>query len=168
MKVLIDNYQKENDKENSFTNAPYPRKLICENCESELEYEETDLKMGEYGCMSIECPLCGYQNMLEDNEHNITLTVDNIEFPTHFHHVSVDNGAIERGNTTEVRKELQRAIQYFRQHPDDYVWQTWCGNLFVMVRKWDGDKEYEVIVTTDFYCMDIPFQKEDYFFNKEG
>ena len=167
MKILKNNYQNKKKKENTRINTTYPRKLVCENCESELEYEETDLRMGEYGCMFIDCPLCGCQNMLENNEHNITLTVDTIKFPIPFHHVSVDNGAIERGNTIEVRKELQKAIQYFRQHPDDYVWQTWSGNLFVMVRKWDGDKVYEVFATTDFYCIDIPFQKVDYFFNEE-
>ena len=36
--------------------------------------------------------------------------MDNIEFPIHFHHVSVETGAKERSNTEEIRYELRRAI----------------------------------------------------------
>ena len=42
MKVLIDNYTKLNIYEDTMT---YPRKFICENCRSKLEYEKEDLKI---------------------------------------------------------------------------------------------------------------------------
>ena len=31
-----------------------------------------------------------------------------------------------------------------------------------MVHRWSGDEQYEVVVSTDFYNMDIPFEEEDY------
>ena len=140
---------------------PYPRKVICDNCESELEYEKSDLYEGEYGCMYVDCPICSYDIMLEEHENSITLTADNIKFPIHFHHVN-SICAVERGNTEEIRKELKRAIEYFRKNKDEYTWHTWSGNLFVMVHRWSGDENYEVVVSTDFYNMEIPFEKEDY------
>lgn len=165
MKVLKDNYStteriREDVKQEY---PPYPRKTVCENCGSELEYEESDLRMGEYGCMHLDCPLCGYNNMLEDNEHNITLTKDNIEFPVHFHHVSVETGSVDVCNTEGVRKHLKKAIEYFRNHKDEFDYGFWVtGNLYIHVHRYAGDELYDVTVSNDFYNMEIPFEDEDY------
>lgn len=155
MKIL------KNTKNKSEDINSYPRKLICENCKSELEYDESDLRMGEYGYMFIDCPVCGEGSMLENNEHSIILTVDNIEFPIHFHHTNNEN-AVDACNTEEIRNGLKRAINYFRNNKDEYVWYSWFGNLFILVHKWSGDEEYEVVVSNDFYSMAIPFEDEDY------
>lgn len=163
IKIIKNNY-KNSDISEKVTKRiePYPRKLICENCESELEYEESDLVMGEYGCVFVDCPICGEHNMLDDNEHSITLTVGNIEFPVHFHHVSKETGAKDRVSIDEVRSEIKRAVDYFRKNKEEYNWHTWSGNLFIMVHRWSGDEQYEVIVSSDFYNMEIPFEEEDY------
>lgn len=163
IKILKNNYQEEfAPKESIKTVEPYPRKLICEGCRSELEYDESDLIMGEYGCMFIDCPICGGHNMLEDNEHSITLTVDNIEFPVHFHHVSKESGAKDRASADEVRSEIKKAVDYFRENKEEYSYYTWCGNLCVAVYRYSGDEEYSVIVSSDFYNTEIPFEEEDY------
>lgn len=142
---------------------PYPRNLICDGCESELEYEESDLRMGEYGCMYVHCPVCGQNNMLENNEHSITLTIDNIEFPVHFHHVNAENGAKDIFTNDEIKKHLRQTINYFRDNKGDYSWGGWLtANLFMYVHRYSGDEEYDVTVSNDFYNMQIPFEEEDY------
>ena len=161
IKILKDNSKNIEVKEEKQI-EPYPRKLICEGCQSELEYDESALVMGEYGCMYVDCPICGEHNMLVDNEKSITLTVDNIEFPIHFHHVSEETGAKDVCNTEEIRERLRSAITYFRKNKDEYIWHSWCGNLYVMVHKWSGDEEYKVVVSKDFYNMEIPFESDDY------
>ena len=112
--------------------------------------------------MYVDCPICGEHNMLVDNEKSITLTVDNIEFPVHFHHVSVETGAKDVCNTEEIRERLRSAITYFRNNTDEYFWYAESGNLFIMVHRCSDDDEYFVLVSKDFYSMDIPFQEEDY------
>lgn len=154
MKVLKNNYEARSES--------YPKVHICEVCRSELEYNKSDLRMGEYGYVYLDCPLCGCDNMLEDNEESITLTVDNIEFPIHFHHISKETGAVDRCNTEEIRKEIKRAVEYFRKNKEEYAWHTWCGNLFVLVHKWSDDEEYQVTISNDFYEMEIPFESQDY------
>lgn len=161
IKVLKDNFNKAKIEKEKYI-EPYPRKLICEDCQSELEYDEIDLRMGEYGCVFIDCPICGRDNMLEDNEHSITLTVDNIEFPVHFHHVSTETGAKDICNTGEIKAYLRKAITYFRENKDEFAWYTRCGNLFVSVYRWSGDEMYEVVISKSFYIMEIPFEEEDY------
>lgn len=161
MKVLKDNYTGCATKEEKKIIKPYPRKHKCDNCGSELEYEESDLYMGQYGCMHLDCPCCGEDNMLDDNENNIILTKDNIEFPTHFHHVCVENGAVECCN--EYFKEyINKAIDFFRANKDetDYGGHI-TGNFYFHVHRLSGDKVYDVTVSRDFYSMEIPFEGAD-------
>ena len=65
MKVLKDNYTKATVEEVKKV-EPYPRRLVCEECRSELEYVESDLRMGALGCMYLDCRiqmLCGSLEM---------------------------------------------------------------------------------------------------------
>jgi hypothetical protein len=162
MKVLKDNYTKSNINETIENTKPYPRKILCEYCGSELEYEETDLRIGFLGCAHLDCPLCGRANMIEDNENTITLTKDNVEFPAHFWHTSTQTGASDCCNNEEVRKDINRAIDYFRRNKNEYTWYTCCGNRYVNVYRCDGDESYEVTVSNNYYETSIPFEEEDY------
>lgn len=162
MKVLKNNYQKTIVEEKVERVKPYPRKLICESCGSELEYEESDLRIGVYGCIYLDCPCCGNDNMIENHENEITLTQNNVEFPIHFHHTSKENGAVDCCNNAEIRERIQKAIKYFRQNKDAVVWQSECGNLFLVVFRYEGDEDYEIILTNNFYSTYIPFEDEDY------
>lgn len=162
MKVLKDNYNTVQVEE-SKPLAPYPRKLICEKCESELEYDKSDLKIGTYGCVFLNCPLCNHTNMLDDNEESITLTKDNVEFPTHFHHTSVKTGAVDCCDNEHIKEYIQKAIKYFRENKEEYDYGGHItGNLYINVHRWSGDECYEVSVSNDFYDTYIPFESEDY------
>lgn len=153
MKVLKDNYNTEAIVE------PV-RKLVCEHCGSELEYEAPDIRIGAFGCAYVDCPCCGKGNDID--EDGITLTVNNVEFPTHFWHTSKETGAVDYCNNKEVKKAIYKAIDYFRNNKDDYHWFTACGNLYVDVCKYEGDESYEVVVSNDYYETSIPFESEDY------
>lgn len=161
MKVLMDNYTKSNAKVEENI-EPYPRKIFCEHCGSELEYEESDLRIGFLGCVHLDCPLCNGENMIEENEHTITLTKDNVEFPAHFWHTSVKTGAVNCCNNETVKSYIDEAIDYFRCNKDEYHWYCASGNLYVGVDRYEGDEEYHVVVTNNYYETYIPFEEEDY------
>lgn len=162
MKVLKNNYETYETKKEEITVRPYPRTHTCENCRSELEYDESDLRMGALGVVYLDCPLCGYDNMLEDNEDTITLTKNNIEFPTHFWHTSKEDGAIDCCSNEEIKKCVNRAIDYFRKNKDAFSWYTEYGNLYISVFRYDGDEDYYVMATNNYYSTYIPFENEDY------
>lgn len=165
MKVLKNNYNCNTNikEETKRIVKPYPRKMLCERCGSKLEYDEPDLRMGEYGCVYIDCPLCGYDNMLEDNENSITLTKDNIKFPTHFHHVCEENGAVNCCDNVHIKEYINEAINYFRANKDEYDYGGHItGNLYLHVHRWSGDEVYEINIANNFYSMEIPFEEEDY------
>ena len=64
MKILKDNYKKSSADEDVKKIKSYPRKLVCEKCNSELEYEESDLRIGALGCIYLDCPCFGRDNIL--------------------------------------------------------------------------------------------------------
>lgn len=163
MKVLKDNYNNNNVIEENINQIkPYPRDLICENCGSELEYEESDVYIGALGCAYLKCPCCNNENMLEENEHSIDLTKDNVEFPMHFFHTSVDTGAVDCCNNEKVKNAIYQAIDYFRKNKEKFAWTTECGNLYMNVFRYEGDENYYVVVSNDYYSTYIPFESVDY------
>lgn len=161
MNVLKNNYNHCNEDDISMANS-YPRNIICEQCESELEYDKSDVRIGALGCAFIDCPLCGYDNMLLDSEMAINLTAHNITFPKHFWHTSEEDGAVDCCNNEEVKKCIYKAIDYFRKNKDEFSWHTMYGNLYIHVRRYDGDEVYSVVVSKDYYNTDIRFEAEDY------
>lgn len=162
MKVLKNNYVDTQTNIKAKQTHPYPRRTVCEMCSSELEYDKTDLRIGAWGCCYLDCPLCGYDNMLEENELCITLTKDNIEFPVHFCHTSVETGAVESCTNENIKKEINRGIEHFRNNKDGFAWFTQYGNLHICMYRYDGDEMYDVVVTNDYYQTNIPFETEDY------
>ena len=161
MKVLKNNYNNEKVSSEKVV-LPYPRVCICNKCKSELSYEKSDLRMGTYGCQYLDCILCGYDNMLEDNEDCIALTKDNIEFPTHFHRFSTETGAVNTLTDDYVREVVREAIDYFRMYKEESFYYSATGNTIVFVFKISGDEEYQVYVTSDYYNTYIPFESCDY------
>ena len=161
MKVLKNNFNTETNISKPNIVPRYPRKYICENCESELEYNKEDIYIGVYGASHIKCPLCEYENMIDD-ENTITLTKNNIEFPTHFNYSSEETGAKKCCDNENVKKEINRAIEYFRQNKDEWHWYTCYGNLHISVDRLKGDENYDVFVTDRHWETYIPFEQEDY------
>ena len=158
MKVIENNFKNKN---NLVKNNPYTVITYCDNWNSKLEIAEEDTHIGCYGVRFVTCPCCGEETMIYEMD-GFTLTVDNIKFPVHFHRTNKDLGAKEVYDE-EIVKNIKRAIQYFRTNnrDDEWCWFTECGELFVAVYKLDGDDEYYVVVSKDFYDTYIPFEDED-------
>jgi hypothetical protein len=110
----------------------------------------------------LDCPVCGEENMLEENENTIKLTKDNIEFPTHFWHFSKKAGAVDVLNNENVKGAIQKGISYLRKNKDEFAWFTSSGNTFVGIYNFKDDEEYMVVVSGDHYEASIPFEQEDY------
>ena len=37
----------------------WPKRVFCDECYAELEIEESDVFVGEFGCHLFKCPCCG-------------------------------------------------------------------------------------------------------------
>lgn len=157
MKVLVNNYNGEPVKKIEYT---YPRKIVCDKCGSELEYEKSDIEIRAYGCPEITCPLCGMDIPLYDEEE-LVLTENNISFPVHFYHTFKEKGAVEVSNE-RIEEYIREGINWLRANKKEYSWFIQTGDLHLEVNKYDGDEVYNIIVTKNYYETDIPFKREDY------
>lgn len=135
--------------------------IFCEHCNSELEISKEDTYIGWLGAAFVKCPCCGQETMVDELD-GITLTKGNIDYPIHFNRTNKDLRNVVEVKKDEVIKEVQRGIDYFRVNKNESYWYTCHGDLFLIVFRYEGDKEYFVLVTRDFYETDIPFEKEDY------
>lgn len=160
MKILKNNYNY--CKEKRFKNAESKSlKIHCDQCGSELEITKNDTHIGWLGALFVTCPCCGEESMVDELE-GITLTIDKLVFPVHFSRTNKEMIQVVENCPDEIVKEIKRAITYFREHKDKYFWHTSHGDMFVIVFRYEGDKEYSVMVTKDFYETAIPFQAVDY------
>ena len=97
-----------------------------------------------------------------DELPGITLTKDNINYPTHFLRTKQGERDVKRVTDKEVTSEIKRGIEYLRENQREYYWFTSRGDLLVVIFKYDGDEEYYVLVTRDWYDTNIPFEEDDY------
>lgn len=161
MKVLKDNYNVV-DTTTSTQNSIYPCTVICDNCHSEIECEESDVKFGTFGCPMIECPLCNAEIYIDEDNREFKLTKHNIEFPTHFHLTSKETGAVDICNNDEIKKIISKGIDYFRANKYEFVWYYESGNIHLSIYRYDGDEEYYIVVSDRHYSTYIDFESEDY------
>lgn len=157
MKILKNNYKPCVQKEKS----NYPKKCICENCESELEYEKSDVTVGEYGCAFVKCPVCGVKTFVDSDEDTLELTPDNVEFPLHFNHICTPKSK-DLFTNENIKHYIKEYINYLRNSGDYHCGGWITGNLFLSVTKFDGDEQYVIYTSNDFYETMIPFSREDY------
>ena len=135
--------------------------INCDRCDSELEITEEDTYIGWLGAKFITCPCCGEESMVDEIE-GITLTKDNLCFPEHFLRTNKDMRNVKETSNYQITDEIKKAITYFRLHKEEWCWFTSYGDLFVIVWRMSGDKDYMILVTKDFYETNIPFEEEDY------
>lgn len=135
MEILKDNYSHSEPKQTT-------QIVTCEKCESELSIDENDINVGEFGVKYYKCPLCNYDNYLDDST---TLTSANIEYPTHFY--SYADGM--KITNTEINKDIKQVIDTLSADVD-YAY-TGYGNTFIMAYKSDKElSEVTVIVAKGY------------------
>lgn len=151
---IINNAREELDKK-------YPKKILCEYCASELEYEKDDIHTGFCGLNYITCPVCGKEVELKDEEDFI-LTENNIKFPQHFYHFSKDSGSASVFNEENILKAVKDGIEWLRKNKEEFAYMTTSGDMFVVVFNFSGDEDYEIYVSKDFYECTIDYGDKDY------
>ena len=160
IKVIQNNFNKINLNKNIEEKSKKIH-IFCEHCDSELEISKEDTHIGWLGAPFVKCPCCGQESMVNELD-GITLTKDNIDYPIHFNRTNKNMRNVVEVEKDEVIKEIQRGIDYLRANKNETYWYTCHGDLFLSVFRYEGDEEYFIVVTRDFYETYIPFEREDY------
>lgn len=160
MKILHNNFNKNNSQPK--LEKPKTIKVECDKCGSELEIVEEDTHIGWLGARFVTCPCCGEESMVDELD-GITLTPENIQFPTHFTRINKNLKNVKEVKDEEIIDDVKRGILYLRTEKKEFCWYTASGDTFIVVFRYDGDEEYFVMVAKDFYETNIPFEGVDYY-----
>lgn len=130
-----------------------PNVVSCPKCKAKLEYEATDVDIGEYGIAYIKCLSCSQDIYLENSPHSIILTPENIEFPRHFCSISPGANVLTDGTINKLVKDCIDVLKKSSADIGEYAFIC-LGDTFVFAVKYDD--EYMINVARDYYMSSIP------------
>ena len=125
----------------------WPKRVFCDECQAELEVEESDVFVGEFGCHLFECPCCGREVAIDGIERDMKPT-----FRKTFLHIYDDKS----NNTKHIKDdEIQQMINHCVNNliSDDveageFSMQGY-GDTVVYAFKYEDC--IEILVTQDYY-----------------
>ena len=125
----------------------WPKRVFCDECQAELEIEESDVFVGEFGCHLFKCPCCGREVALDDSGRDTPPT-----FKQTFLHIYDDKS----NNTKHIKDdEIQQMINHCVNNliSDDveageFSMQGY-GDTVVYAFKYEDC--IEILVTQDYY-----------------
>ena len=124
-------------------------KLKCEHCNAELCGE---VQFGQLGLGYIHCNECGEDSYNEELDE-ITLTSDNVTFPQHYFNF----GYGKKIDNDYINESVRKGLKYLEENPNEDFCQLGTGDTNITIVKYEGDKEYCVIVSKNYYETFVPF-----------
>lgn len=130
-------------KKQEVEKSEYPKRVICDHCGAELEYDKEDEFIGLWGIRAVHCPEC-----LEDTWVGEEREVSP-EWTYTFDHT--DCSTAKKLDTTEIQELVDKCYEKLTsdswQPGDHYL--TQCGDTMVFGVKYED--EINVYVTRDFW-----------------
>ena len=125
----------------------WPKRVFCDECQAELEIEESDVFVGEFGCHLFKCPCCGREVAIDGIERDTPPT-----FRKTFWHTYVSKS----NDTKHIEDdEVQRMINHCVSNlvSDDVEAGEFStqgyGDTVVYAFKYEDC--IEILVTQDYY-----------------
>ena len=143
----------------------WPKRVFCDECYAELEVEENDVFVGEFGCHLFKCPCCGREVAIDDIERDTPPT-----FRKTFSHYSVTKEGIVQSKhipDNEVQKMIDGCVHRLISEDvkaGEYTMEA-TGDTAVYAFKYEDCMD--IIVTQDYY-NDTLFNEDFGLIHKEG
>ena len=127
----------------------WPKRVMCDNCEAELEIEESDVFVGEFGCHLFECPCCGRKVAIDGIERD-TLPIFRKTF---FHYSATKESTVPFKHIpdNEVQKMIDGCVHRLISEDvkaGEYTTEA-MGDTAVYAFKYEDCMD--IIVTQDYY-----------------
>ncbi len=138
------------------TEPKWPKRVMCENCQAELEIEESDVFVGEFGCHLFKCPCCNETTPIDGFDRDTPPT-----FRKTFWHTYADkSNDTKHIEDDEVQKMINSCVSDLisdEVQAGEFSMRA-CGDTDVYAFKYEDC--IEILVTQDYY-EDTLF-KDDY------
>ena len=127
----------------------WPKRVFCDGCQAELEIEENDVFVGEFGCYLFECPCCGRKVALDGIERDTPPTFRK----TFFHYSATKDGTVQSKHIpdNEVQEMIDKCVHRLISEDveaDKYTMEA-TGDTAVYAFKMENC--IDIIVTQDYY-----------------
>ena len=127
----------------------WPKRVFCDACYAELEVEESDVFVGEFGCHLFECPCCGRKVAIDGIERDTPPTFRK----TFFHYSVTKEGTVPFKHIpdNEVQEMIDKCVHRLVSEDvevGEYTMEA-IGDTAVYAFKYED--YIEIIVTQDYY-----------------
>ena len=125
----------------------WPKRVFCDACYAELEIEESDVFVGEFGCHLFECPCCGRKVAIDGIERDTPPM-----FRQTFWHTYADkSNDTKHIEDDEVQKMINSCVSDLisdEVQVGEFSMRA-CGDTDVYAFKYEDC--IEILVTQDYY-----------------
>ena len=127
----------------------WPKRVMCENCQAELEIEECDVFVGEFGCYMFKCPCCNETTPIDGFDRDTPPTFRK----TFFHYSTTKEGTVQSKHISdnEVQKMIDGCVHRLISEDvkaGEYTMEA-MGDTAVYAFKYEDCMD--IIVTQDYY-----------------
>ena len=127
----------------------WPKRVFCDECYAELEIEESDVFVGEFGCHLFECPCCGRKVAIDGIERDTPPTFRK----TFFHYSVTKEGTVPFKHIpdNEVQEMIDKCVHRLISEDvevGEYTMEA-IGDTAVYAFKYEDCMD--IIVTQDYY-----------------
>ena len=127
----------------------WPKRVFCDECYAELEIEESDVFVGEFGCHLFECPCCGRKVAIDGIGRDTPPTFRK----TFFHYSVTKEGTVPFKHIpdNEVQEMIDKCVHRLISEDvevGEYTMEA-IGDTAVYAFKYEDCMD--IIVTQDYY-----------------
>lgn len=127
--------------------SEWPKRVFCEHCRAELEIDESDAFVGEFGCYLFKCPCCGHMTAINGIERDTPPT-----FKQTFSHIFADkSNNVVHIEDDEIQRKIDKCVNNLISddvEAGEYTMEA-GGDTAVYAFKYEDC--IEIIVTQDYY-----------------
>ena len=133
----------------------WPKRVFCDECYAELEVEESDVFVGEFGCYLFKCPCCGREVVIDDTERDTPPTFKQ----TFWHIFPGKTNDITHIEDDEVQRMINHCVSKLVSKDVEVGEFSMQGRGDTVVYAFKYEDCIEILVTQDYY--------EDTLFNED-
>ena len=127
--------------------SEWPKRVFCDECQAELEIEESDVFVGEFGCHLFKCPCCGREVAIDgfdrDTPPTFRKTFSHIFSGKSDNVVHIEDNGIQRMIDKCVSNLISDDVE-----AGEYTMEA-TGDTAVYAFKYEDCMD--IIVTQDYY-----------------
>ena len=143
----------------------WPKRVFCDECYAELEIEESDVFVGEFGCHLFECPCCGREVAIDGFDRDTPPTFRK----TFFHYSATKDGTVQSKHIPddEIQRMINKCVSNLISDDVEAGEFSMQGIGDTVVYAFKYEDCIEILVTQDYY-EDTLFEDDYDLIHKEG